>query len=315
MSTLTGQSAPPLAGADRQIVLAAYGSAALAMLCWSGSFVTARGVYESVPPIGLNYWRTALATVLFLAVGYRQLRSDWPAIRAQWKKLAALGFFNIVMGNTAIFVGLQTTTAINGGVINSMSPVFVLVVALLILGEPIRRLRAVGVGFALAGVALLISRADSAVLLGLAFTPGDLWILIAVFGWGLYSVFLKKWAPGLHFLSLTAASTVFGLILLTPFYLWEHVAVRSVVADTTTVLAVGYLGVFASWLAVLAHTRAIQMVGPSRIAPFSYLVPVFTIVMGIAFLGEAFKTYHAGGIAVIAIGIYLTTRGGARLRH
>ena len=74
-----------------------------------------------------------------------------------------------------------------------------------------------------------------------------------------------------------------------------------------TVVTVLYYAIFSSVLALSFLIFGIKRIGPNRASPFSYIVPVLTGVMAIAFLGETFEIYHAAGIVLVLGGVYLAS--------
>ena len=266
-----------------------------------------------VPPIGLNFWRSCLALLLLLAMGFSHLRLEMRAILNQWKTFFLLGFLLVLIGNTAMFVGLQSTTAINGGLLNSMGPVVIVVFSWLLFRETVTPLQMLGILTSLAGVIILITRADTTVLTALDFNRGDLWFLVAVIGWALYAVLIRRTAPTMHSLAFMTAVTLCGIVLLFPLYLWESLTQRPTEFNTPTVLSIIYLGLFTAVFAILLWTRAIRMLGANNVGLFIHLVPVFSVILAIIFLGEVLRGFHLIGIALIAIGIYLTTVIGSKV--
>jgi len=75
-------------------------------------------------------------------------------------------------------------------------------------------------------------------------------------------------------------------------------------------MAVGYVAIFPSIVSYLCFNRGVELVGANRAGMFIHLLPVFGSVMAIVFLGEALQWYHAGGIVLIASGIFMATRRG-----
>jgi drug/metabolite transporter (DMT)-like permease len=169
-----------------------------------------------------------------------------------------------------------------------------------------------GILISLAGVVILITRADLMVLAAFDFNRGDLWFLVAVIGWALYAVLLKRAAPALHALSFMTAVTVCGILLLFPLYLWESLTQRPTEFNAPTVLSVIYLGLFTAVFAILLWTRAVRVLGANKVGLFIHLVPVFSVILAIIFLGEVLRGFHLIGIAMIGIGIYLTTVIGSK---
>jgi drug/metabolite transporter (DMT)-like permease len=158
---------------------------------------------------------------------------------------------------------------------------------------------------------VLVTRGAPDALLGWALNPGDLWALATVPVWALFTVLLKRRPPELDALVLLAAMAVVGLTLMAPLYAWSVWVGARMVFTPATVGTLAYMAVFASLLAYVCWNSAVRRVGPNRVGPYLHLHPVFTALLAMAFLGERLHAYHAVGIPLIGLGLYLTTAGPA----
>jgi drug/metabolite transporter (DMT)-like permease len=75
-----------------------------------------------------------------------------------------------------------------------------------------------------------------------------------------------------------------------------------------SVAAMGYVSLVAAALAYLCFNRGIEILGGLRAGVFLHLIPLFTSLLAMIFLGEQPHLYHAIGFALILTGIWLTTR-------
>lgn len=280
-------------------------------LAWTGNPIVGRYVNESIPPIGLSFWRWVGTLPIFLIIAWPYLRGDWPTVRREWPMLLLLATLSISVYNTFIYFGLGHTTAINMLLINAGRPVLIVFLSYLVYRERITRLQALGLVFGFAGTMAILLRGNVTVLADVSFNIGDLWIVAATTVWALYTVLLPK-RPRVHPTSFMAVTVTVGVTLLLPFYLWETFTFKPVPVTFETVWAVGYLSLFASVVAYLCYNRAVELLGPNKSSIVSYLVPVFGILLAILILGEAFHAYHAYGIVLLALGTYLVARTGAR---
>lgn len=279
----------------------------LTSLFWSGNMVIARGIHESVPPFTLAFWRWAIALALVLPFALPHLRSQWSVLKRHWRALTILGILSIGCYNTFVYVALQHTTATSATMLNSFIPVATIGFAYLLLGKRLNRSEALGALLSLVGVLTIVARGSVDTLLGLQLNSGDLWMMMAVLTWGLYTVGLK-WRPeGMHPMLLLAALTVVGVAMLTPLYLWELASGRTIHASTSTWIGIVYIGVFPGFVGYVFYNAGIAAVGPSRGALFIHLMPVFGTLLAIAFLGEQPQWFHYTGIAMVFCGIFLTT--------
>ncbi len=279
----------------------------LAPLFWSGNFILGRAVRASLPPIGLAFWRWCIASVIITGIAWPYLKKDRPVIRQHWKIILCLSTIGIACFNTLVYSGLQFTSAINGVLIQSALPVFIVIQSFLFFREKIRLIQCLGIFVSLCGALMIITQGDLTVLTGLSFNVGDLLILIAVICYAAYSAFLRK-RPQLHPFSFLAATFSAGTVVLLPLYLWEHFMRQTMPVTPVTFFSVGYVAIFPSILAYLCFNRGVELLGANRAGLFIHLMPVFGSIMAIVFLGEQLKPYHALGIVLILSGILLATQ-------
>lgn len=189
-------------------------------LFWAGNSIVARGARDFVPPVALSFWRWTLALLILLPIAWPHLRRDLPTLRASWRMMIVLGALGIGAFNTLLYTGLQTTTAVNGLLLQSLQPGLILLLGILIFSERVRLLQVMGIALSIAGALVIISKGDIGSLLALRMNTGDLVISVAVVIWSLYSVLLRK-RPGVHPLSFLATSLAVGVVVVLPFYIAE----------------------------------------------------------------------------------------------
>lgn len=306
----TGQSttaAKPGRGPGGRLGQLPYLLLTLTVLFWSGNFIVGRAVHADVPPIGLAFWRWTGGLSLVFAFAWPHLKRDWPVLLRYWRVMLLFSFFGIATFNTLVYLGLQSTTAINGLLMQSTMPVMIVVISFAVFRETISWLQGLGVAVSLAGAVTIIAQGDIQTLAALTLNRGDLWIVLAVACYATYSALLRK-RPGVHPLSFLAATFALGALMLLPFYIWETASGDPVPFERVSLLAIGYVALFPSVLAYLCFNRGVELVGANRAGLFIHLMPVFGSLMAIGLLGEAFCAYHAVGMVLVLAGIALATR-------
>jgi drug/metabolite transporter (DMT)-like permease len=276
-------------------------------LFWAGNAIVARSTVGAVPPIGMAFWRWVLAAAIVLPFAWPHLRRDASTLRAHWRILVVLSALGISLFNTFLYMGAQTTMAINLVMLQSAIPVLVVGATFLLFRETVTARQALGIAISLAGALTLIAHGDLGVLAHLDFHEGDLWMLAAVITYAFYTALLRR-RPNVHPLSFLVTIFSVGALLLLPLYVAESVAGNPVTLNITVLWAVGYVAIFASILSYLAYNRTIELLGPNRGSLAVHLVPVFGTILAVLLLGETPHPYHAVGIGLIAIGIWLATR-------
>jgi len=156
-----------------------------------------------------------------------------------------------------------------------------------------------------AGVAVMLSRADPALLIRLDFQAGDFVALLAMCGFSGYALNLHRLPRELSGVESLFAITVAGTVMLLPFYLAESAVWKTVPVSTTSIGAIAALALLVSVFGNLLWNAGNHLIGPARAAIFINLIPVFGTVLAITFLGERLYFYHVAGGTLVALGLYL----------
>lgn len=282
----------------------------LTALFWAGNAVMARALHNLLPPATMAFWRWILALLLLFPFVMRPMVEQRALLRANWARLALLGVLGVGCYNTFLYAALQTTTATNGVLISSITPLLIVLIGRALFGVRMTHRQQVGIMLSLAGVVGIVSRGDIAVMAQLDFNRGDLLLVGGAVTWALYSVLLR-WRPaGIDTLAFLGATIIGGIVLLMlPLYLVELASSRVAVWNAATGAGMVYFAVFPSILAYMFWNRGVRQVGANRAGLFLYLIPVFGIVLAITFLGERLHLFHLVGAALIFTGITISTTG------
>lgn len=289
-----------------------YALLAMSALFWAGNWVVGRGVHESVPPIGLNFWRWFVAVVLLTPFAWSGMRGKWHVVAGRWRYFFMLGLTGAALFQALVYAGLQFTTAINGMLLNSTAPISMICISWIMQGERVSRRQWFGVATSFLGALAIITKGDPRLLLGLSFNPGDLIIAVALPLWSLYSVLLRRRPAELGGVALLWIIGLFAMVPLSLLYLGENLLGRHVRFDAQAIGVFLYVGIFASVLAMLFWNKAVAMVGPNVSGYFLHLLPVFGSFLAVVFLGEAVRAFHIAGVSLIFFGIYFSASARAR---
>ena len=288
----------------------AFAGLLIAVLCWSGNALVGRAFHDSIPPLSLSFWRWVLATSLLLPFVAKGIWTHRASLRAAGWRLPVIAALGIASYNSLLYTAAQSTEAINLTLVNTCLPLATFIGAGFLLGEwPLRRAW-FGMAVAAGGLLYLISRGSWQTFASLSFQRGDLIMLLAVLAWALYTLLLRRWARHLLVppLVLLGVLMLLGLPLILPFYLLELGRVGGFALTPSNLAAIGYTAVFASLVAYVGWNHGVKIVGAGRAAMVMYLMPVFTALLGWLLLGEALRTFHWIGGALIFAGLLLATR-------
>ena len=279
----------------------------LSALIWSGNFVISRAMNDVIPPAGFVFWRWMVALVVLAPIALPRLRREWPLVRSNLQLVWICGLFGVTLFNFLIYTAMHTTTAINAALVNSAIPVFIIMFARIFYGQKVSLRQHTGITLSLAGVATIILQGDPSRILTLSFNRGDLLVLLAAVAWGLYSVAIRRYPQGLNPFLFLFCIAACGLVFLVPFYAWEIAGGQLMTPNTPTLLSIAYVGVLASVVAFTAWNSGLRKVGPHIGGQFVHLMPAFSTILAVLFLGERLHLFHVAGITLIFVGIICAT--------
>jgi drug/metabolite transporter (DMT)-like permease len=284
-------------------VLAGYLCAIGATVFWSGNFIVARELNESVAPVALAFWRWLVAVVVLFPFAIKPLVREWACVKENLAYLSITAFFGVTVFNTLLYFGGQTTSALNLSLISITSPIFIVIFARLFYGEALTSYKAAGIFLVATGVILLITRGHPSSLLELSFTIGDVWMLIGAMVFAIYSILIIRKPKKLGIWAFPLSTFLFGFIFLLPFYAWEYTLVGPASIDSYAVYSLLYLGVFASLISFVMWNQSILLIGATKAGMVYYTLPIFSGVLAWYFLGEDIGLLHlaCGGLIVSGI--------------
>ncbi|HBK46115.1 MAG TPA: hypothetical protein DDZ67_06685, partial [Xanthomonadaceae bacterium] len=234
--------------------------------------------------------------------------AHWQALRAHLPALAAVGLLGVVGFNLAMFFGLRSTTPFNAALIMATTPLWTLLLSALVERERLDRWRGAGLLSGLAGVALVVSGGDPSRLAQLRLAPGDAIVLGGSLSWALATVVSRRYLGALNAQETTAWSIVLGsAVLLLLAALHEHPLAAATRAPASAHWGIAYLALCSSVLGYLFWFAAAQRIGAARTASFFNLVPVFTLLVGMAG-GQSPQPAQLLGVAAVIGGVVLASR-------
>jgi drug/metabolite transporter (DMT)-like permease len=290
--------------------LQAFLALALACLFWSGNWIAGRALRDVMDPVALNFWRWAIAVAVLAPFALPSLLRQGPVIRRHAGVLLLLALTGVAVFQSLVYLGLRSTTAVNGVLLNSSGPLFILLCSWVLERERATLRQVAGMLLSFAGILVILSRGELDNLLAFRFGIGDAWLLLAMAVWGVYSVLLKRRPRELSGTGFLFVISVAGVLLLAPAY--AVLAIQSPPRWPGTEAAGGvlYMGIAASVLAFICWNRGVAAVGANAAGFTLHLLPAFGTVLAILFLGESFHAFHAAGVATILAGVLTATLGG-----
>ncbi len=281
----------------------------LTTLFWAGNFIVgkAASLFE-IPPFTLNFYRWTFAWLILAPFTLKEIIEKKNYILENIKLIIILGITSITIFNSIVYYSLNFTQVISGVLMISTIPVMIIVFCWLLKIEKTNIYQILGVIFSLCGVVVIITKANLVVLLNLNFNKGDLWMVVAMFSWALYSALLRKKKIEVSQLSLLQVIISAGLVFLLPAYLIEFALGYRASIHLPFILTLTYVVLFPGLAAFIFWIKGISIIGSNRAGIFLHLIPVFSTVLAIIIFKEKFMIYHLIGAILIITGIILSSK-------
>lgn len=277
-------------------------------LFFSSNIIFGRAAVAEVEPFTLAFLRWTLTAFILVPFVWTFLRQRKRDAREIAPALLAMGFFGMWICGALVYLALKYTSATNGTLIYTSSPVIIILIEWFWKGRQIGWREAMGVALAFCGVVVIVLKGDLQNLLNLQFNLGDLIFVLAAVSWAIYSVALKSHRfQQFGTLPLFMMMAACGGLLLAPFALFEIVWFEKFPTTASAWTNIIGIVVFASLLAFSTFQFGVKVLGASVAGIFLYLLPVYGVSMAVVFLGENLGAYHGWGILLVLGGVILAT--------
>ncbi len=277
-----------------------------AVIVWSGNYVVARGIAQTVPPISVAFYRWFIASVCVIPIAWNKLKTDKAVVLQHKSYLFFAAVTGVTLFNTFIYLAGHHTKAINLALIGTTTaPIFATILASVFLKEIISTFRIAGMMVCFTGILFLLSQGSWQKLVNFHFEKGDVLMFISAISFASYTTLVRKKPATISALTFLMLTFVIGTVVLFPFYLYEHLTSPAVVWNMNLGYTFAYLAIGNSVLAFLCWNAAIKRLGASVTALFTNLIPVFSTIEAVVFLNEKFTNVHLVSGALIVTGLII----------
>jgi drug/metabolite transporter (DMT)-like permease len=266
---------------------------------WGASFLFNRITAPVLGPVLTAELRTLIAGVALAA--WFALSGFDPQWRRWWGQYVVVGIFSSAVPFLLWAYAALTQPAGLLSVLNATSPMWGALCSALILGERLSARRVAGLVLGVVGVAVVTQPAARQdfdfIAIGAA--------LSAAFCYGLAAAYMKRWASNVPSRGMAVGTQLLAGVILIPFIpLWPPAAAPTPLV-AGSMLA---LGLVCGAVAYLLYFRLIADIGATGALTVTYLIPVFGVLWGALFLGEALSAAMLAGAALVVLGTVFVLR-------
>jgi len=283
-------------------------------LIWGASFMFVSIAVQDYPPLTTAALRIALGAVALMIV-LRLANRRLPDFRSKdgrtiWMFAAVMGVFSNALPFSLLSWGQTYVASGFAGVSMATVPLIVLPLAhVLIPGERMTLMKSIGFGLGFVGVILLIGlRAFESS----GQSMETLARLASVGAAGCYAMgaIVTRLCPKVDLLSLAASTMLCATAMMVPIALWQDGWPAG--GSALGISAIIYLGLLPTGLAQIFLVQVIREAGPSFLTLVNYQVPIWSVIFGLLFLGEALPENTITALTLILVGMAISQRFGNR---
>jgi len=266
----------------------------IVMILWGSIGVFARNI--SISPILLAFSRAIIA----LPVVFIFIRKDKQKLLSFFKNRNArpvmLSGMLIGLAWVALFMAYRFTSVANATLVYNMCPIYVLILAPILLKEKLSSKQVLSVIIAFCGLILIVATSlniKEANLIGLTFgaVSGMLYAIIVIIN--------RKFGTHIPIESATFIQLMMAAVILLPLVLFEDPIHQWISLDLQGIVMLLILGIVHTGLAYQMYFSSYKELSSTNVALFSYLDPVFAIIFAVLILGEPFGIYQILGGGLI----------------
>lgn len=280
------------------------------VIVWGVNWPLSKIALSYMPPVLFSGARTLLGGILLLAIAiprYKRLQ-----FQKTWKIYLISAAVNVILYYGLQTIGLKYLPAGLFSAIVFLQPVLVGLFSWMWLGETMNGLKITGLILGFTGVGIICSGAGG--LSGHISVAGILLALGSALSWALGTIYVKKTGPRVDPIWLVTLQLLIGGLFMTLLgssfeswseVIWAPIFIFSLIFISIFVIAVGWLVFY----------KLMDSGEASKVASFTFLIPLVAILTGTLFLNEPFTFSLLIGLVFILLSIYFVNRQPSRGRQ
>ena len=276
----------------------------LTSIFWAFNTVAGRAAVGEVSPLLIVSVRWFFVSIILSILCRNQLIKTWSILNKKIKWLIFMGLFGFTGFNSAYYVAAHDTIAINLGLVQGTMPAFIIIIAWIWLKDKINFTQFLGVLITFIAVLIVVCSGNFNALIELELNSGDIVMIFACTLYAIYAVGLRK-KPKISALPLLTFFAYIAFLGSLPGFIYETYSNQLILPGQKGFIILGIIIIFPSFLAQIFFMKGVEKIGPSRSGLYTNLVPVFSSLLAVFFLGEKFQFFHLLSLIMIFTVIYL----------
>ena len=226
--------------------------------------------------------------------------------------LIGAAIFGLVTNQCCYTIGLSITSPINASIVTTSMPIFAMILAAIILKEPITGKKALGVVFGCTGAVILIVTSAAAASSKVGDIRGDLLCLGAQLSFALYLSLFSKLIKRYSVITVNKWMFTYATILILPFT-FNHVAgINFAAVPTSTWLETGFVVFFGTYISYILMMIGQHTLRPTVVSIYNYVQPLVSVTVSILTGIGVFKPSQGLAVILVCLGVWLVTKSKSR---
>lgn len=221
----------------------------------------------------------------------------------------------IVLNQGCFIFGVSLSSPGDASIITTSMPLWAMLLAAVILKEPITSMKVLGIAAGAAGALLLIlggnstvsteDKSEYAVL-------GDLLVLSAQFCYALYIVLYKDFVNKYSLITIMKWMFTYSFILTLPFTANELISTDWEALQSTEIAGLAFIVVCATFISYMLIVVGQKNLRPTVAGMYNYVQPIVACIVAVCWGMDSFNLVKAFAIVLIFGGVYLVTKSKSR---
>ena len=287
-----------------------WGTLIILSIIWGSSYILIKKGLTGLTPVQLGSLRVIITTLLIAPIGYNKIKHI-PKNKMKWVAISAFvgSFFPAYL---FAFAETEISSSVTA-VMVSLTPLFTLLISVIIFGEELLKKQVVGVIIGFLGIIVLINNELLSSSFNILYV---MFIVLAAFCYAVNANLLKYKLPNIPALGIVFMSFLFMFIPAFIVLFFSNFPFSDFTSNPLILESIVYiviLALFGTAVAKVMYIKLLAISTPVFSVSTTYLMPVVAIFWGLLD-GEEFKLTQFIGTSIILIGVYLVTKKKAPIK-
>jgi drug/metabolite transporter (DMT)-like permease len=276
------------------------------MAMWGSNGAVAKMLLPTFGAIPMTWLRWFIVMLLAAPFAWHERVAVRSVVRDHWRSIVAFTLLGGVPQSIVVFIGLDHSSAVHLGLLNSAIPVMILVLGAVFFGHRMHGREMSGVTVSAVGVLVILFQGSLGALSHLDIQGGDLIMLAGMLLWAFYTLKLNQRPARISIVAFLFLVSAAGLPITLPLFLRELAVNGLPRPDAAEIAGLVYMSAVPTIISTLTYAFAIERVGPAQAGVFIHLMPLFACLFAALLAGEPLHPYHAAGFLLVASGAWIS---------